>query len=68
MRITMLLPRKKKCIDGILRMRCLYAYFKRIQAEKHKLYKERQKRKENLIFLEDQINLFKETKYSLFLI
>jgi hypothetical protein len=38
----------------------LYAYFKRIQAEKHKLYKERQKRKENLIFLEDQINLFKE--------
>ncbi len=38
----------------------LYAYFKRIQAEKHKLYKERQKRKENLIFLQDQINLFKE--------
>jgi hypothetical protein len=38
----------------------LWGYFKRVQEQKHKIYKERQKRKENIAFLEDQINLYKE--------
>jgi hypothetical protein len=38
----------------------LWGYFKRVQKEKEKIYKERQKRKDRIQFLEEQINLYKE--------
>lgn len=38
----------------------LWGYFKRVQKQKEKIYKERQKRKDNILFLEEQINSYKE--------
>jgi hypothetical protein len=38
----------------------LWGYFKRVQKEKEKIYKERQKRKDRIQFLDEQINLYKE--------
>lgn len=38
----------------------LFGYFKRVQKEKEEIYKEREKRKENLIFLKNQINIYKK--------
>ena len=38
----------------------LWGYFKRVQKQKEKIYKERQKNKDRIQFLGEQINLYKE--------
>jgi hypothetical protein len=54
------IAQKKEIYRWDSKTESLWDYFKKIQREKEKIYKERQKRKDNLVFLNDQINLYKE--------
>jgi hypothetical protein len=54
------IAQKKEMYQWDAKNESLWGYFKRVQKEKEKIYKERQKRKNNIQFLEEQINHYKE--------
>jgi hypothetical protein len=54
------ITQKKEMYRWDSKTESLWDYFKKVQKEKEKIYKERQKRKERLQFLDEQINLYKE--------
>ena len=54
------IEQKKEMYKWNAKTESLWEYFKRVQKEKEKIYKERQKRKDNIQFLEEQINLYKK--------